>query len=156
MSIFDNIMPPISENAENPAQQFETDRYANMEQYVNDLSNHVATLEGQIRTQNQPTPQPPIPPTAFDLDIPHPPTFTGLAAQLPHFKFRVRSYFAGCPGKYNTDEKQLLYVSTKLENQAGEWLQAQLDPATGRLPSSWDLDEFLAALDSFFGGGVTP
>ena len=122
MSIFDNIMPPISENAEIPAQHFETDRYANMEQYVNDLSNHVATLEGQIRTQNQRTPQPPIPPTAFDLDIPHPPTFTGLAAQLPYFKFRVRSYFASCPGKYNTDEKQLLYVSTRLENQAGEWL----------------------------------
>ena len=58
MSIYDNIMPPISANAENPAQEFETDRYANMEQYVNDLSNHVATLEGQIRTQNQPTPSP--------------------------------------------------------------------------------------------------
>ena len=64
------------------------------------------------------------------------------------------SYFAGCPGKYNTDEKQLLYVSTRLENQAGEWLQAQLDRATGRLPSSWNLDEFLAALDSFVGGDV--
>ena len=47
-------------------------------------------------------------------------------------------------------------MSTRLENQAGEWLQAQLNPAMGRLPSSWDLDQFLAALDSFFGGGVTP
>ena len=56
MSIYDNIMPPISENAGNPDQRFERDRYANMEQYVNDLSNHVATLEGRIRTQNQPIP----------------------------------------------------------------------------------------------------
>ena len=142
MSIYDNLMPPISENAGNPAQQFETDRYANIEQYVNDLSNHVATLEGQIRTQNQPIPQPPIT-TAFDLDIPHPPTFTGLAAQLPHFKFRVRSYFAGCPGKYNTDEKQLLYVSTRLGSKLGSGFRPSsilprvAFPPPGISTSSW-------------------
>ena len=56
MSIYDNIMPSISENAENPDQSVETDRYANMEQYVHELSNHVAHLEGQIRAQNRPTP----------------------------------------------------------------------------------------------------
>ena len=96
MSIYDNIMPPISANAANPAQQFESDRYANIEQYVSDLSNHVATLQGQIRTQYQPTPLPPIT-TAFDLDIPHPPTFTGLAAQLPHFKIQSAQLFRRLP-----------------------------------------------------------
>ena len=39
--------------------------------------------------------------------------------------------------------------------QAAIWFQSQVDPSTHHLPSPWDLNIFLAALEAFFGEGVT-
>ena len=113
MSDFDDAMAPIQENQGNTAQNVTLDRMAIMENFMNEMHNRNLQLEAKL--QNLQIRPPPLSTPSSDLDIAHPPIFTGQASELPHFKFRLRLYFTGNRAKYDTAEKQLLYVSGQLD-----------------------------------------
>ena len=105
-----------------------------------------------------PPPPPPSPlviPLPPNLNLPSPPSFSGLAKDLPEFRMKMTQFINGNPHIYTTSRTQLLYAGHSLTGPASQWYRAHVDPATQELPPSYDLASFFVALEDFFGGAVT-
>ena len=154
MAQFDSSIP------ENPAEQILQDRVCNLENGVTQVQGDNHRLVEQVRLLSEIARQPvhyyaPQNPTSADLHIPPPTPFNGAATTLPDFKIKLHNFFSGSPGLYDTASKQLLYAGNLMAGPVAVWYNSQVDPSTLHLPPSWDLSTFLAALEAFFGGGVT-
>ena len=86
---------------------------------------------------SQPAPPPaPPPPTPQpihshpNLNLPQPPSFSGIVTDLPEFKMKMFQFLHGNPHTCTTSKTQLLYAGTLLTVSASQWYRAHVDPVT--------------------------
>ena len=127
--------------------QIHSSNFQHMAQELNHLRN-------VISQPNQP-PIHSIPNSRPNINLPHPPSFSGNPGELYSFKIRLSQYLRGNHLNYNDSESQLLYAGSLLSGTAGQWYDSLIDPATLLLPTTYTLESFLLELEDFFGGGVT-
>ena len=136
-----------------------TERILQLELAQYQLIEQLNRFVSQPATHVPPTPPPPPPPPFIppqpNLNLPTPPSFSGLATELPEFKMKMCQFLNGYPHTYTTSRTQLLYAGHNLIGPASQWYRAHVDPATQELPPSYDLASFFQALEDFFGGAVT-
>ena len=114
-------------------------------------------LYGVIKPIVKPPPPPyhPPPPPRPNLNLPTPPSFSGIPSKLRPFKLRVTQFIGANIETYATTQDQLVYVGSLLVGKAREWHDALVEDDTFLPPPSYTFQSFIQEMDDFFGGGVT-
>ena len=135
----------------------DTERILQLAQYK--LIEQLNRFVSQPTTHVPPTPPSPPPPLVIppqpNLNLPAPPSFSGLATDLAEFKMKMVQFLNGNPNTYTTSRTRLLYAGANFIGSANQWYRTHVDPATQELPPSYDLASFFQALEDFFGGAIT-
>lgn len=129
-----------------------------LEQQIQQLQTQVQQLIGQMQhMQPIPNPVPQIipPPHRPNLNLPQPPFFSGNPLELNTFKIKLTHFLRGNFNTYFDDQSQVMCVGALLSGPAQQWYETLIDPHTTQLPHHYTLDQFLAELTAFFGGGLT-
>ena len=136
-------------------------QHANQQLNFNANQMHIQNqfLMGQqnqnFQNQNFPSQGPPQLAPRPNLNLPQPKEFTGIATELKTFRHKLVQFLRGNYNTYFDAQSQIMYAASLLHGPAEEWLQTIIDPRTDNLPEHYTLDQFLAELIGFFGGGVT-
>ena len=151
MAAFDDALN--HQNPQIPLPIPDPNRMAFLEGQFQYLFAEVTHLRGMVN--NPPPPPPPPPPFRPNLNLPHPPQFSGTPSELPTFKLKLFQFLMGNHNTYQDSESQLMFAGSLLVGSAGQWYLSLIDPATTRLPPSYTIDSFIQDLEDFFGGGNT-
>ena len=119
------------------------------------LANEASLWRDQANRHAPPPPYHPPPPPRPNLNLPTPPSFSGIPSELRPFKLRVTQFIGANIETYATTQDQLIYVGSLLVGKAREWHDALVEDDTFLLPPSYTFQSFLQEMDDFFGGGVT-
>ena len=101
-------------------------------QLIEQLNHFVSQPAPQVPSPPPPTPPIVIPPQP-NLNLPTPPSFTGLATELPEFKMKMFQFLNSNPHTYTTSRAQLLYAGHNLFGSVGQWYRAHVDVGIGCL-----------------------
>ena len=84
------------------------------QQLLVDQIQHLSSVISQVSTN-------PSPPSHPNLNLPQPPSFSGIASDLPDFKMKLFQFLHGNPHTYTTPQTQLLYAGSLLTGSASQW-----------------------------------
>ena len=147
----------------NATQQLSNDQQL-QNQYNQTMANDMQFLRTQIQNvQQAPPPPPPPPPPHYppppiirpNLNLVHPPPFSGNPAELKHLKLRLCQFLASAPDTYHNNYTKIIFTGSLLQGTAGTWYASLVDPATSLVPDFVTFDAFIEQLSDYFGSGVT-
>ena len=94
-------------------------------------------------------------PNRPNLDLSKLPPFSGNLLELNSFKIKLTHFLRGNFNTYFDNCSQVKCAGALLFGPAAQWNETLLGPQTTELPHHNNLDNVLAELTDFFGGGLT-